>query len=162
MPGMVNVGDKAVGATQRIALQRNNALIVFASANGFCQFVVVGDEVAQSGDNQRVKFARFGVAAQCLLGKHQFAIDHQIKNAAFAGEQAEAADKRFDGFVFQQFVRQTDGTGGVVSGCAVFERDVERGLQHRWCLLTKCLINQSQPYPISLELKTTTREIVVA
>lgn len=125
MLGVENVGRSGRGdLPDRPATH----LIVLACANRLCQVVVVRNEVAQSGDDQGVDFACFGVASQPFLGKHQFAVDHQIKDTAFAGQQAQGADKWFDGFVFQQFVRQTDGAGGIVSSRAVFKRDVECGL----------------------------------
>ena len=66
------------------------------------------------------------MAAGGYLGIDQAAIDQHFKYAAGGGDELQRGNFALE--IFKQFVRQTDGTAGVVSNSAVFNADFEHGV----------------------------------
>ena len=64
-------------------------------------------------------FTRLGVATDGLLAEDQFIIHDHFKSPLARGNQGQGLDGV--GVVLEQFVRQTDGAGRVVSLHAVFD-----------------------------------------
>jgi hypothetical protein len=67
---------------------------------------------------------------QCFLGKYQFTVNGDFKNATFAGDHLPRPDKYLDLTHIQNFVRQTDGARGMVSNCTVFNRNIHDPVLH--------------------------------
>lgn len=87
--------------------------------------------LVQLGDDSGAHFARFGMTPQRLLREHQFPVDHHLELAAARRNQPPRPDKRLKLSVSQNFVRQTDGARGVVSGRAVFNTHVNQRVLHQ-------------------------------
>ena len=64
-------------------------------------------------------FTRLGVATDGLLAEDQFIIHDHFKSPLARGNQGQGLDGV--GVILEQFVRQTDGAGRVVSLHAVFD-----------------------------------------
>ncbi len=64
------------------------------------------------------------MATELFLGKDQFAVDRDLKKAAFGWDHPPGANELLDVPFLQNFSRQTDGTLGIVSDRAVFENNI--------------------------------------
>ena len=73
--------------------------------------------------------AGVGVAAEGGLREQQLAVHRHLEAALVGRHEFEALDDRRP--PLQQLVRQTDGTGDVVSGDAELDRDAVAGVQQR-------------------------------
>lgn len=71
-------------------------------------------------------FAGFSMTTNGLFGKYQFTIHRDFKSTAAGRNHGPATDKNFDFALTQNFVRQTDGTAGMMSNRAVFNLDVQK------------------------------------
>ncbi len=71
------------------------------------------------------------MATELFLGKNQLAVDGDLKKAVFGWDHPPGADELLDVPFLQNFSRQTDGTGCVVSDHAVFDDDVQHRVLHR-------------------------------
>ena len=70
----------------------------------------------------------FGMAADVVLGEDEIAVDGDVEHALVPGDQFDRHDG--GGPPPQQFVRQTDGTGDVVSGDAERDGHAVLGVEH--------------------------------
>ena len=71
------------------------------------------------------------MATELFFGKDEFIIDGNFKATAGRWNEFPIFDEVFDGTFFQDFVRQTDGAGGVVSSRTVFNGDGHQSVLHR-------------------------------
>jgi hypothetical protein len=74
-----------------------------------------------------------GMATQAGFGEDQVAVESHFEAALGRGQQLNGLDDRRP--VGQEFIRQTDGTGDVVSGNAELDQDSVPGVEHRFLLL---------------------------
>ncbi len=87
-------------------------------------------EFAQLLNNQLTDFAGLGMTAQGLFGIHQVTVDRYFKNTTDTRNHIPLADVNLDFTFSQDFLRQTDGTGRVISSRAIFKCDIQKGLLH--------------------------------
>lgn len=76
-------------------------------------------------NEQPFDLAGFGMAAQFFLGVQPRSINRELEHSTFAGDERPRPDINFDTTFFQDFFRQTDGAGCVLSSRAVFKCDVK-------------------------------------
>jgi len=88
-------------------------IVLFDDHTGWANF-------CQRFHNQLPHLARLGMTIELFLGKNQFPIDRHLKRPTCARNQVPLADEGLDLTLSQNFLRQTDGTRGVVSSRAIF------------------------------------------
>lgn len=93
---------------------------------------------------QVVDFALFGVPARLLFTVDQFAIHFDLKPTTAGGDEDDLLDS--GGEIVQEFVRQTDGAGAIVSHLAVFDADCV--LSHGRSLLSRVNLTCNVRKPI--------------
>lgn len=76
-------------------------------------------------------FAVFCMTTNSLLREDNFIIDGDFKYTARTWNHCPAFYKVFNGTFTQNFVRQTDGSWGVVSRCTISNGDVHESVLHR-------------------------------
>jgi len=75
--------------------------------------------------NELHDLARLGVASATFLGIEQIAIHCDLEPAAIAGDKDQLRCLKLKRS--EQFLRQPDGAGGIVSDGAIFDADLHHG-----------------------------------
>lgn len=78
--------------------------------------------------NQRGHLTGLGVAAEGGLGEDHLAVEGDLESSLRGRDEIEALDDRRP--AGEQFVRQTDGTGKIVSGDTELDADAVAGVEH--------------------------------
>ena len=103
------------------------SLHAFGLVPGFCHGRA---QRFQNFQDAGADLPRLGMAVDLLLGEDKLAVDAHVKDAAGAWNHVPAFDINFDFALVENFVRQTDGNGCVVSSRAVFNDNVHQSLLH--------------------------------
>lgn len=85
---------------------------------------LVCQQALQKDANGCLNFAWFGMAPYRFFGEDQLSIDHDVKDTAAGRDEPPRCYVVLQLPLVQNFVRQTDGALGVVSGTAVLDADL--------------------------------------
>jgi hypothetical protein len=120
----------AAGATEDLLVARHATRRGYIGPNGEgVRGSAARDLRSDALTHEADDLAGVGVAADGRLGEDQLAVEGDLEPTLGRGLEGQVGDQRSP--AVEQFVRQTDGTGNVVSGDAEFDGEVVPGIEHR-------------------------------